>query len=63
MQIWEVSSHIPADPRVAGIFRMGNYLSCALLTQKRSTCTATAIELSRNGGCGEETPANILSSS
>lgn len=29
MQIWEVSSHIPADPRAAGSFRMGNYLSCA----------------------------------
>lgn len=29
MQIWEVSSHIPADPRAAGSFRIGNYLSCA----------------------------------
>lgn len=52
MQIWEVSSHIPADLRAAGSFRMGNYLSCALLTQKRSVCTTTAIEPSRNGGGG-----------
>lgn len=64
MQIWEVNSHIPADPRAAGSFRMGNYLSCALLTQKRSVCTATAIEPSRNGGWGVSgDPANIPSSS
>lgn len=57
MQIWEVNSHIPADPLTAASFRMGNYLSCALLTQRRSVCTATAIELSRNGvGGAQGTP-------
>lgn len=52
MQIWEVSCCIPADPHAVS----GWEITCLVLTQGRSVCTAAAVGPPRTPGCRAGAP-------